>query len=77
MPDNDNHLLLDINRGTFSSRLTYDERLKLRAIVKRVHLRNYPSDMVNDYEADKLIDALGPQVSKDLIERAINRGMFS
>jgi hypothetical protein len=63
--------------GSFTSSLSFDERQKLRAVVKQVHLRNYPADMVNDYEADKLIDALGPKVGKELIERAMARGMFS
>jgi hypothetical protein len=71
----DDHLIL--KTGSYSSSLTFDERRKLRSVVKRVHLQHYPSDMVTDYEADKLIDALGPEVGKQMIEKASRRGMFS
>lgn len=55
--------------GGFSTTLKYSDRLKLRAIVKKVHLRHYPSDMITDYEADKLIDAIAPATAAYLIRR--------
>jgi hypothetical protein len=63
--------------GTFSGGLSFTDRQRLREIVKRVHLKDYPADRVDDYEADKLIDALGPEVGQGLIERALQRGFLT
>lgn len=54
-------------QGGFSTSLTFRDRQRLRAIVKRVHMRHYPGDMVTDYEADKMIDVIAPQTAAYLI----------
>lgn len=61
-------------RGDFSTRLKFGDLQKLRAIVKRVHLRHYPTEMINDYEADRLIDVLAPATQEYLVRRAIEMG---
>lgn len=63
--------------GAYSHKLTFQDRQRLRAVVKKVHLGNYPNDKVDDYEADKLIDALGPIVCQNLIEQGMQRGLIS
>lgn len=56
-------------QGGFSSTLSFQDRQRLRRIVKQVHLANYPQSMINDYEADKVIDVLAPETMAYLIER--------
>lgn len=58
--------------GGFSSTLSWPDRLKLRAVVKKVHMRNFPTEMVTDYEADKMIDAIAPATAAYLIEKNLS-----
>ena len=43
---------------SFLNSLSLKDRRRLRTIVKRVHLKNYPTHMITDYEADKLVEAI-------------------
>lgn len=56
-------------QGGFSSTLNWRDRLRLRRIVKEVHLASYPRHMITDYEADRVIDVLAPETMAYLIER--------
>ena len=40
----------------------------MRTVVKRVHFKNYPKEHCTDYEADKLIASIGPQVVETMIK---------
>ena len=51
--------------------ITFQDRQRLRKIVKKIHFKNYPTEMITDKEADKLIEALGPKVAEDLIKKYI------
>lgn len=55
--------------GGFASQLSWKDRLRLRAITKRVHMRNFPRSMITDYEADKIIDVMAPETWTFLIHR--------
>lgn len=57
--------------GGFATTLSYSDRLRLRAIVKRVHMQHYPGDLVTDYEADRIIDVIAPGTAAYLIRRAL------
>lgn len=57
--------------GGFSTTLSYSDRLKLRAIVKRVHMQHYPGESVTDLEADRIIDVIAPGTAAYLIRRAL------
>jgi hypothetical protein len=59
---------------SFIDTLSIKDRNRLRAIVKKVHLSYYPTDMINNYEADKLIDSFGPEVVADLLKQHIDTG---
>ena len=65
-----------IGSGSYTSRLSPIDQYRLRAVVKATHLKSYPKEMITDYEADKLIDALGPKVGQDLIERAMRHSFI-
>lgn len=55
----------------FLSSLSWDSLQKLRAIVKQVHMKHYPTHMATDYEADKIIEALGPDIMQQEIIAAV------
>jgi hypothetical protein len=61
-------------QGGFSTTLSYSDRIKLRSIVKRVHLAHFPSEFISDYEADKMIDVFGPETAAYLIRRTLEGG---
>ena len=53
--------------------ISFQDRQRLRTIVKKVHFKNYPKEFITDKEADKLIEALGPKVAEDMIRKYINQ----
>lgn len=55
--------------------LRFQDLQLLRAVVKKVHLRHLPGFLYSDREADKLIEALGPQVAEKMLKKAIDRGI--
>lgn len=55
---------------SFMHTLKVEEREILRTVVKKVHFAHYPKEFCTDREADKLIDAIAP----DVVERMIKFG---
>jgi hypothetical protein len=47
----------------------------LRRVVKVVHMKHYPKDFVTDYETDKMIEAIGPEVAGRMIKVGIDSGI--
>lgn len=60
-----------------SALLKWEDRQRLRAIVKQVHLRHYPADFLTDYEADKLIDSFSPQVIEANLKAGRDTGLVA
>ena len=60
---------------SFSSLLGDRDRLRLREIVKRVHLRHYPVEHLTDYEADKLIDSFSERVVEGHLKAGVDSGL--
>jgi len=54
--------------SAFLHMLKPEEREILRTVVKRVHFKKYPKEHCTDYEADKLIASIGPQVVETMIK---------
>ena len=52
------------------------DRRKLRIIVKKIHLKFLPSNLVTDKEADKLIESLGPTVKEKLLKEALDKNLI-
>ena len=48
--------------------LSIKDRRRLRIIVKKVHLKNYPTHMITDYEADKLVEAFGEETVYNMLK---------
>jgi len=40
-------------------------------------MKHHPKDFVNDYEADKIIEAIGPEVAGRMIKVGIDKGVQS
>ena len=53
--------------GGYSTTLNFSDRQKLRAIVRRVHLAQYPRHLVDDLFCDRVIDAIAPETAAYLI----------
>ena len=59
---------------SFVQTLTIRDRRRLRAVVKKIHLKNYPTEMITDYEADKLIDSFAPNVVEKFLKLGVDSG---
>ena len=53
---------------SFLNSLSLKDRRRLRIIVKRVHLKNNPTHMITDYEADKLVEAFGEETVYNMLK---------
>jgi hypothetical protein len=53
---------------SFLNSLSLKDRRRLRVIVKKVHLKNYPTHMITDYEADKLVEAFGEETVYNMLK---------
>lgn len=53
---------------SFLHTLKIEERELLRTIVKKVHLVHHPEEFCNNYEADKVIASIGPEVIEHMIK---------
>jgi hypothetical protein len=63
-----------LSQGSFSTALSFSDRQLLRRVVKKVHIANYPEHLLNDREADRVIDAFGPQVSERMLRKLAAMG---
>jgi hypothetical protein len=61
----------------FINALSQSERDTLRAVVKRVHMQHHPKDFVTNYEADKIIEALGPDIAAGMIKAGKDRNVLN
>lgn len=57
---------------TFLHTINQQERSALRTIVKKVHLKYHPKEFCTDYEADKLIATIAPDVVEKLIKVGVD-----
>jgi len=58
---------------SFINTLSQNERDTLRTVVRTVHMKHYPKDFINQYETDKLIESLGPEVAESMIRLGVDR----
>lgn len=63
--------------GSFLSSLSFHDLQRLRAVVKRVHMRYHPPELYTDREADRIIEALGPQIMEQQVKHAVDGGRFT
>lgn len=60
---------------SFLNTLSQPERDTLRRVVKITHMKHHPKDFVTDYEADKIIEVIGPEVAVRMIKVGMDRGI--
>ena len=60
---------------SFLHTINEEERRILRTIVKKVHLKYHPKDFCTDYEADKLISIIAPEVVENLLKVGIDNNI--
>lgn len=60
---------------SFINTLSLKDRRRLRTIVKRVHLKHYPTHMITDYEADKLVEAFGEETVYNLLKENVGKNV--
>jgi|TARA_R110002124_G_scaffold209708_3_gene376245 hypothetical protein len=60
---------------SFLNALSQPERDTLRRVVQVVHMKHHPKDFVNEYEIDKLIEAIGPEIASRMIRAGIDYGV--
>tara|TARA_R110000823_G_scaffold4918_8_gene19643 strand:- start:1707 stop:1901 length:195 start_codon:yes stop_codon:yes gene_type:complete len=61
---------------TFLNELSYPDLSRLRRVVKKVHMKNYPEHLMTSREADVIIEALGPEVAERMVRVAVDRNLF-
>lgn len=60
---------------SFINTLSQRERETLRRVVRMVHMKHFPKDFASDYEADKIIETIGPEAAGKMIKLGIDRGI--
>ncbi len=60
---------------SFLTTLSIEDIGRLRKVVKRVHMRNYPQTHCTNYEADRIIESFGPDVCTKMLEHAQRGGI--
>jgi hypothetical protein len=62
---------------SFLNTLSQPERDTLRRVVKLVHMKHHPKDFVTNYEADKIIESIGPEVAAQMIKVGVDTGVMT
>jgi hypothetical protein len=52
--------------------LSFEDLQRLRAVVKRVRMQYYPSELCTDAEADKIIESIGQQTAERMIKALVD-----
>ncbi len=60
---------------SFINSLSLKDRRRLRKIVKKTHLNYYPTHMITDYEADKLIEAFGEETIYKMLKANVGKNV--
>jgi hypothetical protein len=62
---------------SFLTGLSVSDIQRLRECVRRIHMKNHPTDVCTAHEADRIIEALGPRVAEEMIEIGINSKLIA
>lgn len=65
-----------MSAGSWSSKISVKDRVLLRKITKKIHMKNYPNELLTDYEADRIIAAMGPETGEYLIRKHMNKETY-
>lgn len=58
--------------------LSHDQLIKLREMVRKVHMaEGYRDDQIDERTMDRIIEAIGPRVAEAQLEAAVNAGLIT
>ncbi len=60
---------------SFLNTLSLKDRNRLRKIIKKVHFQHYPTHMITNYEADKLIEAFSEEVIYKMLSENVGKNV--
>ena len=63
-----------VSSWNFVGELSVQDLRRLREIVRKVHMRYHPTELVSNYEADRIIESFGPEVAASLIRTGVDGG---
>lgn len=52
---------------SFINTLNQSDRDTLRVVVMRTHMKHHPKNFITNYEADRIIEAIGPEIAERMI----------
>lgn len=58
----------------FTSLISDKDRIRMHRIIRKVHIAHYPTEMITDYECDKILDAWGPKIAAMEIKKHMDAG---
>jgi len=61
---------------SFLTNLSYDDLSRLREVAKKVFLQYNPPEFYTDREADKIIEAMGPEIMERRLKELIDSQMM-
>ena len=56
--------------------MSHADRNRLREIVKKTHLKFYPASKLTNFECDKFIDNIGPEVMLPLLKKVVDGNLI-
>lgn len=62
---------------SFLAELSLLDLQRLRKVVRGVHMKHYPLELMTDHEADRIIESLGVEVREKLIRKAVDERLVS
>jgi hypothetical protein len=52
--------------------LSFHDLQRLRAVVRRVHMRHYPTSHLNWQEADRIIETIGEETAQRMLKKLVD-----
>lgn len=77
MPEIDYSKIEPYHYSDWLASLNYEDLQKLRQVVRKVHMKDYPDGMMTEREMDRIIEAIGPRVAEQQLKALIDAGQFT
>jgi hypothetical protein len=58
--------------ASFIAGLSFADLVRLRQIVRKTHMKHYPTSKLTDHEADRIIESLGPRTNEALLKNFVD-----
>lgn len=77
MPEIDYSKIEPYHHSDWLASLNYEDLQKLRQVVRKVHMKDYPLDVITEREMDRVIEAIGPRVAEQQLKALIDAGQLT